>query len=126
MPASGPRRSLYRSAILSTAVAAALLAAPFAYAQEPSAGASQAAGANTPSTESPRSTEPRGPGILGTLIPGSQINATVGLSETYTTNAVGISGSSSADYLTQFSLGLGLHEHSARVSLDANYSGAID
>ncbi len=116
--------------VLSAALATTLLATTIAYAQAPSAapaaGASQAGGANTPSTSGSRSTEQGGgSGFLETLIPGFQLSAAIDLSEAYTTNAGGFAGTARPDYLSTASLNTSLHEHSARVSLDATYSGSV-
>jgi len=60
----------------------------------------------------------------GTLPTGPefQLNASVIFSESYVSNATGIPGQSQADYLSSPGFSAGLHEHSARLTLDANYN----
>jgi uncharacterized protein (PEP-CTERM system associated) len=58
---------------------------------------------------------------------GFQLNARALASETYITNATGIpGGASQQDYMSTLGLTSDLHDHTARLSLDAMYSGAID
>src|SRR5258707_262299 len=57
-------------------------------------------------------------------IPGFSWGPSVNLAESYTTNSVGTSSAQRDDYLTQLGLNTDLHEHSRRVSLDANYAGS--
>jgi uncharacterized protein (PEP-CTERM system associated) len=130
MPAK-PRRSLRRYGAVSAALAASLLGAPCTYAQEPTRtaaadGPAQAAG----DAQAPRSSgSGGGSSFVESLIPGLELSAAVNLSETYATNARGISGAASSsrpDYITRAGINTNLHEHSRRVSLDANYTGAVD
>jgi len=128
MPASGSRLSPRSFGLVSTALAASLLAAPFAYAQAPAA----SAGA-TPAPASPSSdTGPRPSGesgvssFVGSLIPGFQFDASVNLGETYVTNAAGTAGGARSDYLTFLGLNTGMHDHSRRVSFDATYAGSVN
>ena len=48
------------------------------------------------------------------------------VSEAYTSNATGVSGANSSDYISTLGLSLFLHERSRRVTLDANYAFAAD
>ena len=121
MPASGLRHS--RRRIGSAAVAAWLLAAPSSYAQEPAASGAGAPAAPAPSRPAGESGVSN---FVDSLIPGFQFDAGVNLSETYATNAGGNAAAARSDYITLFSLNAGMHEHSRRVSLDANYIGAVN
>ncbi len=130
MPASGLRPSLRSFGLVSTALAVCLLAAPFAYAQTPAAstGASPTpAPASPPSETSPRPAGESGvSSFVGSLIPGFQFDASVDLGESYVTNSAGTANVANADYLTFFGLNAGMHDHSRRVSFDANYRGYVD
>ena len=65
-------------------------------------------------------------GFVGSLIPGFQFTARVTLDETYATNSFGSSTGRRDDWITRPGIGLTMNEHSARVSLDANYFGSAD
>jgi hypothetical protein len=65
------------------------------------------------STNSPTLSAPPGPEFLW--------NASVNFSESYVTNAAGVSGAV-PDYLSNLGFASDLHEHSRRITLDANYS----
>jgi uncharacterized protein (PEP-CTERM system associated) len=127
MPAGGLRLSLRSFGLVSTALAASLLAAPFAYAQEPAA--VQAGPSPAPASQF-SDTGPRASGqsgvssFVGSLIPGFQFDAAVNLSESYVTNATGTAAGARSDYLTLFGLNAGMHDHSRRVNFDATYSGS--
>ena len=58
--------------------------------------------------------------------PAFQVGATVNVSASYVTNATGLPGAPGDDYLTTLGFGTYLHEHSRRLSLDANYSFGVD
>jgi uncharacterized protein (PEP-CTERM system associated) len=117
------------------ALAVSLLAAPVSNAQErsPSAegGASQPGGASISSPGGGASAAEQSAGrtgvsgFVGSLIPGFEFGASVDLSESYATNPSGFSGSRT-DWLTMLGLGLTMNEHSARVSFDASYRGAVN
>jgi len=124
-----PRLSLLRQSTALTVLAVSLLAAPYAHAQEPSV---VAANDSTPATGSGSRTaaasglsagDPGASSFTDSLIPGFTWEGTVNLGETYSTNAVGLSTGGQSDWTTQAGLGLGLHEHSRRTSVDVNYSG---
>jgi uncharacterized protein (PEP-CTERM system associated) len=123
---SARRRNLFKIGTASAALTAALLAASPSQAQEPPVTLAQAV---TPQTApAPTSDRPASEvsSFVGSLIPGFEFTAGVNLSETYTTNASGYSGNvNQDDWITQGGINLGLHEHSRRVSLDANYFGQI-
>ena len=127
-------RHLLRCGAASAALAASLLAAPLAGAQEYSPGPSAGVPGSPAAAPTPRAN--RGPvtppaeqiggsSFTDSLIPGFQITAALDLSETYTTNSYGSSTTPGDDWLTLAGLNLGLNEHSARVSLDATYSGHV-
>ena len=123
-----PRRNLLRQSAALTVLTVSLLAAPYARAQEPSA---VAANDSSPATAGTRTAAATGrsagdPGVSSftdSLIPGFTWEGTVNLGETYSTNAIGVSTGGQSDWLTQAGIGLGLHEHSRRTSVDVNYSG---
>jgi len=112
-----------------------MLGAPLAYSQEVAqagsaaggAGAGSAAsGAGLASASDQASGETGVSRFVGSLIPGFQFGARVNLAETYATNASGSSAAGArSDWLTIAGVGLTMNEHSARVSLDANYSGMV-
>lgn len=113
----------------SAALAAGLLASSLAYAQEPvtvaQAAAPQTAPAPAPAPSSQRPASEVS-SFVGSLIPGFEFNAGINLSETYTTNGAGYSGNQNHDdWITQGGITLGMHEHSRRVSVDANYTGQV-
>ena len=64
--------------------------------------------------------------FVDTLIPGLAFDAGFRLSESYVSNARGLANNSQADYVTQFGVDLGLHEHTRSVSIDATYAGSIN
>jgi len=122
MPASGLRHN--RRRIGSAAVVAAwLLAAPSSQAQEPAAPGGGAPAAPAPSRPAGESGVSN---FVDSLIPGFQFDAGVNLSETYATNAGGNAATARPDYITLLSLNAGMHEHSRRFSLDANYAGTVN
>jgi len=53
-------------------------------------------------------------------------NSSVRFSESYVSNAAGVPGGSRPDYLSTLGLTSDLHEHSRRITLDANYSLTSD
>jgi uncharacterized protein (PEP-CTERM system associated) len=127
-------RHVLRYGAASAALAASLLAAPPAMAQEYSPGPSAGVPGTPAATPAPRAS--RGPvtppaeqiggsSFTGSLIPGFQLSVALDLSETYTTNSYGSSTTPGDDWLTFAGLNVGLNEHSARVSLDATYSGHV-
>ena len=121
------RRSLFKAGTASAALMAGFLTASPSYAQEPPVTLAQAQA--TPQTApAPTSDRPASDvsGFVGSLIPGFDFTAGINLSETYTTNSRGFSGNTTQDdWITQGGVNLGMHEHSRRVSLDANYYGQI-
>ncbi|HJT42011.1 MAG TPA: TIGR03016 family PEP-CTERM system-associated outer membrane protein [Rhizomicrobium sp.] len=123
------RRNLRNNGAAFAALAASLLAAPWAYAQDAPAsggGASQPVRtAQTSTTVSQSASQTAGSTFVETLIPGLAFNAGVHLSESYVSNARGLSNNSQADYVTRFGVNLGLNEHSRRVSIDATYAGSV-
>ncbi len=60
------------------------------------------------------------------LVPEFQLNAHVLFSESYLTNATGTSGASQSDYMSTLGFNADLHEHSRRLTLDANYNLVSD
>jgi uncharacterized protein (PEP-CTERM system associated) len=123
---SGRRRKFLKTGTALGALTAALLAASPCQAQEPPVTQAQAAAPQTP--PAPTSDRPASEvsSFVGSLIPGFEFTAGVNLSETYTTNAAGYSGNvNQDDWITQGGINLGMHEHSRRVSLDANYLGQV-
>lgn len=64
--------------------------------------------------------------LTGPNGPEFQLGATVTASESYVTNATGLSGASEPDYLSMLGFSSILREHARRLSLDANYSFAAD
>lgn len=58
----------------------------------------------------------------GPTLSGFQLDARAMAEESYVSNAAGVPGSSQSDYLSTLGLSSDVHEHSARVSLDANYN----
>jgi uncharacterized protein (PEP-CTERM system associated) len=133
------RRYLKYGTALGTAMAFCLLAAPVAHSQElaqeiaqagPSAGGASQSGAGASSaglaSASDQASGQSGvSGFVGSLIPGSRFGARVDLSESYATNPSGFSTGARSDWITTASLGLTFNQHSARVSLDANYNGSV-
>jgi len=111
------------------ALALCLLAAPYAHAQEV-AQAGPASGTAAPAPSVSAAEQSSGQtgvsGFVGSLIPGFQLTARVSLDETYTTNSFGSSTGRQDDWITRPGIGLTMNEHSARVSLDANYYGTAD
>ena len=67
-------------------------------------------------TTTPNAKAPTGPEF--------QWNASVNFSESYVTNATGSPGASQPDYVSSPGFVTDLHEHSRRISLDANYNFA--
>ena len=121
---SGRRRKFLKTGTKAAALAAALCATP-SYAQDAPVTLAQAEGAPQPSA-SPQRPASEITTFVGSLIPGFQLGAAVQLAETYLTNAYGSSASSNQDnWLTTAGLSLDAHEHSRRVSLDANYNGQV-
>ena len=123
---SARRRNLLKTGTASAALAAGLLAASLAQAQEPPITLAQA---EAPSQETAPSSSGRPQSevssFVGSLIPGFQFDAGVNLSETYATNAAGISGNNHDDWITIAGINLGMHDHSRRVSFDATYYGQV-
>lgn len=125
---SARRRNLFKIGTASAAVAAGLLASSPSYAQEPPVTLAQAATPQTTPAPAPTSERPMSEvsSFVGSLIPGFEFNAGVNLSETYTTNAAGYSGSLNRDdWITEGGINLDMHEHSRRVSVDASYFGQV-
>jgi uncharacterized protein (PEP-CTERM system associated) len=119
-----PRRSLLRCGAASIALAVSLLGAPYAHAQEPTAvAANDFSPATARTTATPSPGDPGVSSFTDSLIPGFTWSGSVNIGETYSTNAIGVSTGGQSDWLTQAGIGLGLHEHSRRTSLDASYSG---
>jgi uncharacterized protein (PEP-CTERM system associated) len=58
--------------------------------------------------------------------PEFQAGASINVSDSYVTNASGLPGANQADYLSSLGISSYLHEHSRRLSLDANYGGEAD
>jgi uncharacterized protein (PEP-CTERM system associated) len=133
---NSPRRHVLKYGAASAALAAWLLAAPMAIAQQqyspgPAAGVPGPAATSAPAAPRTGSVTPPaeqigGSSFVDSLIPGFQLTAALNLSETYTTNSYGASTTPGSDWLTLAGLNLGLNEHSARVSLDATYSGQVN
>ena len=129
-------RHVLKYGAASAALAASLLATSMAMAQEyspgPGAGVpGSPAAASAPSSTregpvTPPAEQIGGSSFTGSLIPGFQLTAAINLSETYTTNSYGTSSGSGDDWLSLAGLNVGLNEHSARVSLDATYSGMVN
>ena len=122
---SGRRRDFFKAGTASAALAAAILSTTLAHAQDAPITLAQAEPAPkaAPNPERPASEIST---FAGSLIPGFQLNAAVNLSETYATNATGYStGGDQGDFLTIAGLSLDMHEHSRRVSVDANYNGQV-
>ena len=120
-----------RRLLLSSVVATAMPSAGGAFAQTPPLANSTAdsspspvpaptspAGASMP--PQPALTGSRSGGLLG---PEFQFNASVFFSESYVNNPAGIAGQSRSDYMSSPGLTADLHEHSARITLDADYNG---
>ncbi len=124
-----PRRSLLRQSAALTVLAVSLLTAPDSHAQEPTAvAANNTSPATRGTTTAATGRSPGDPGVSSftdSSIPGFTWDAAVNLGETYSTNAIGVSTGGQSDWLTQGGIGLNLHEHSRRVSLDASYSGQV-
>ncbi len=123
-----PRRSLLRQGAALAALTVSLLAAPHADAQEPSAVAqnsSPQAGTQTAAATDRSAGEPGVSNFTDSLIPGFEWAARIDLGETYATNATGLSTGSRSDWLTFGGVGIDLHEHSRRVSVDLTYSGNV-
>ena len=125
-------RHLLRCGAASAALAASLLAAPVAMGQIYSPG--PGAGVPGPAARISPPGPTRGPvtppaqqigssSFTNSQIPGFQLTAAINLDETYATNTYGTAAGGSGDWLTSGGLNVGLYEHSARVSLDATYSG---
>jgi uncharacterized protein (PEP-CTERM system associated) len=127
-----PRRSLLRQGAALAALAVSLLAAPQSRAQEPSvvaANDTSPAAAGSTLTAAPAGRAPGEPGasnFTDSLIPGFEWAARIDLGETYATNATGLSTGGRSDWLTFGGLGIDLHEHSRRVSLDLTYAGNVN
>jgi uncharacterized protein (PEP-CTERM system associated) len=64
--------------------------------------------------------------LTGPAGPSFQLNATVNASEAYVTNADGVGSANEPDYLTILGLSSDLHDHTRRISLDANYNLTTD
>ncbi|HKY18154.1 MAG TPA: TIGR03016 family PEP-CTERM system-associated outer membrane protein [Rhizomicrobium sp.] len=124
------RRKLRNNGAAFAALAASLLAAPWAQAQNAPAsgsGASQPVRtAQASTTVSQSASQTAGSTFVDTLIPGLAFDAGFRLSESYVSNARGLANNSQADYVTQFGVDLGLHEHTRSVSIDATYAGSIN
>src|SRR5882757_6438707 len=111
-------RHLLKYGAASAALAASLLAAPAAIAQEyspgPAAGvpgpAAPSAPAATRGPVTPPAEQIGGSSFVDSLIPGFQLTAALNLSETYTTNSYGTSSTPGDDWLTLAGLNLGLNE----------------
>ena len=119
------RRDILRAGTASATLAATILFTTLAQAQDAPITLAQAEPAPkaSPNPERPPSEVST---FVGSLIPGFQLNAAVGLAETYATNATGYSvGGNQDDYLTVANLNLDMHEHSRRVSVDALYNGQV-
>ena len=67
-------------------------------------------------------TQPTGSQSGGSLGPEFQFNASALFSESYISNPAGIPGASRTDYMSSPGITADLHEHSARITLDATYS----
>ncbi len=121
--------------LLSSAVATVIAGTGVAYAQVPPPAGSTVEG----SPAGPLSASPSGPATTQAPPPapdsptnspnaevlqgpGFQLNANVSLSELYVNNPAGIAGQSRSDYMSTPGFAADLHEHSARITLDANYS----
>jgi uncharacterized protein (PEP-CTERM system associated) len=117
---------------MSSAVLTSVLAAQSVHAQS-------VPGLETPNAASPPAASAEQPAALpqhrfGTIYPQNQgppapnfqLEANVNFSESYVTNASGLPGATQIDYLSSVGGGVALHEHSRRLSLDANYSGQVD
>src|SRR5215469_1850580 len=94
------------------------------------AGANQVAAAQTAVGPETLPTEPAasrmpalgsGPNPEKSALAGFQMDTTVILSESYVSNSTGIGQHSAPDYLTTLGLTTDLHDHTARLSLDASY-----
>lgn len=136
----------FKRACLCSATSATLLIASSAYSQTPplrgSVGGSQGyaspAGPPQPSDPaSPRTSSAQGRSAAGGSIaegsvasplsyPTFRFGATVTASESYVSNARGLSGSQRPDYVTTLGLRADLHQHSRRVNLDALYAVSGD
>ncbi len=126
---SGRRHNLFKTGTAAAALAAAVLSATFAYAQDAPVTLAQADAAPSTAPNTAANTERPSNQVstfVGSLIPGFQLNARVNLAETYTTNATGTSANGNQDdWLTVAGLGLDIHDHSRRVSFDATYAGEV-
>src|SRR5579863_7651548 len=93
------------------------------------AGPTASAPAGSPATETQGPpTEPRAGSPSGGLLAGPdfRLNANVLFSESYITNSEGISAASQADYMSTLGFNSDLHEHSCRLTLDANFTFVTD
>ena len=126
---SGRRHNLFKTGTAAAALAAAVLSATFAYGQDAPVTLAQADAAPPTAPNAAANTERPSNQVstfVGSLIPGFQLNARVNLAETYSTNATGSSAAGNHDdWLTAAGIGLDIHDHSRRVSFDANYSGQV-
>lgn len=66
---------------------------------------------------------PNAPTLLG---PEFQLNASASFSESYVSNATGYAGHSEPDYLSMLGFSSDAHEHSRRITFDANYNFTAD
>ena len=122
---SGRRRSFLVIGTAWAALAAGLLSASAAFAQEAPVTLAQAQGTPQPAAASERP-QSQVSTFVGSLIPGFQFDGAVNLSETYTTNSYGVAGvNGQDDWITDGGLALSMHDHSRRVSFDANYNGQV-
>ena len=89
--------------------------------------ASPPAGSPATETQGPP-TDTRANSLSGGLLAGPdfRLNANVLFSESYLTNAGGVSGANQQDYMSTLGFNSDLHEHSRRLTLDANYNLVTD
>ncbi len=112
---------LHGETIDNSALAGSLAAPPAGSGNSSATGAPSPSGgqpaAGSPGTRAtagaPNATAPAGPEF--------QLHANVNFSESYVTNSAGVPGASQPDYLSTLGLDAGLHEHTRRITLDANY-----
>jgi uncharacterized protein (PEP-CTERM system associated) len=80
----------------------------------------QGAGDSSKASSGPTST------FIDSLIPGFTLHLGVDASESLTTNSGGSSANSNTDAITLLGVRADIHDHSRRVSFDANYNGGVD
>ena len=96
--------------------------APAHNAPAPTSGQSSSQGSGDSSRESSGPTS----NFIDSLIPGFTLHVGVDASESLTTNSGGSSANSNTDAITLLGVRADIHDHSRRVSFDANYNGGVD